>query len=84
MGIDGARSERWLANHQWHFASFGEGLVRIFANVDFTDQNRDHAIGMLASLRELTVLGMRPVMLMLAETVFLAGIIAIMMKLFGI
>lgn len=42
------------------------------------------AIGMRTSLRELTVLGMKPVMLMLAETVFLAGIIAIMMKLFVI
>ena len=42
------------------------------------------AIGMRTSLRELTVLGIRPVMLMVAETVFLAGIIAIMMKLFGI
>ena len=39
---------------------------------------------MRTSLRELTVLGMRPVMLMVAETVFLAGIIAIMMKLIGI
>ena len=42
------------------------------------------AIGMRTSLRELTVLGMKPVMLMLAETVFLAGIIAVMMKLFVI
>jgi len=42
------------------------------------------AIGMRTSLKELTVLGMRPVMLMLAETMFLAGIIAIMMLLFGI
>lgn len=40
------------------------------------------AIGMRTSLKELTVLGMRPVMLMVAETVFLAGIIAIMMKVF--
>ena len=40
------------------------------------------AIGMRTSLKELTVLGMRPIMLMLAETVFLAGIIAIVMKLF--
>ena len=42
------------------------------------------AIGMRTSLKELTVLGLKPVMLMLAETVFLAGIIAIMMKLFVI
>ena len=42
------------------------------------------AIGMRTSLKELTVLGMRPIMLMLAETVFLAGIIAIVMKLFVI
>ena len=42
------------------------------------------AIGMRTSLRELTVLGMRPVMLMVAETMFLASIIAIMMKLFGV
>lgn len=42
------------------------------------------AIGMRTSLKELTVLGMKPVMLMVAETVFLAGIIAIMMKLFVI
>ena len=39
------------------------------------------AIGMRTSLKELTVLGLKPVMLMLAETVFLAGIIALMMKL---
>ena len=42
------------------------------------------AMGMRTSLKELTVLGMKPVMLMVAETVFLAGIIAIMMKLFVI
>ena len=42
------------------------------------------AIGMRTSLKELTVLGMKPVMLMLAETLFLAGIIAIVMKLFVI
>ena len=42
------------------------------------------AIGMRTSLREFTVPGMKPVMLMLAETLFLAGIIAIMMKLFVI
>ena len=41
-------------------------------------------MGMRTSLKELTVLGMKPVMLMVAETVFLAGIIAIMMKLFVI
>jgi uncharacterized integral membrane protein (TIGR00698 family) len=40
------------------------------------------AIGMRTSLKELTVLGMKPVLLMVAETVFLAGIIAIMMKMF--
>ena len=39
------------------------------------------AIGMRTSLKELTVLGMKPVLLMVAETVFLAGIIALMMKL---
>ena len=39
------------------------------------------AIGMRTSLKELTVLGMKPVVLMVAETVFLAGIIALMMKL---
>ena len=39
------------------------------------------AIGMRTSLKELTVLGMKPVALMVAETVFLAGIIALMMKL---
>ena len=42
------------------------------------------AIGMRTSLKELTVLGMKPVMLMVAETVFLAGIIAVMMKLLSI
>ena len=42
------------------------------------------AIGMRTSLKELTVLGIKPVMLMVAETVFLAGIIAIMMKMFVI
>ena len=42
------------------------------------------AIGMRTSLKELTVLGLKPVMLMVAETVFLAGIIAIMMKMFVI
>ena len=41
-------------------------------------------MGMRTSLKELTVLGMKPVMLMVAETVFLAGIMAIMMKLFVI
>jgi uncharacterized membrane protein YadS len=40
------------------------------------------AIGMRTSLKELTVLGMKPVLLMVAETVFLAGIIAVMMKMF--
>ncbi|MEP7154643.1 MAG: putative sulfate exporter family transporter [Betaproteobacteria bacterium] len=39
------------------------------------------AIGMRTSLKELTVLGLRPVLLMVAETVFLAGIIIGMMKL---
>lgn len=42
------------------------------------------AIGMRTQLKELTVLGMKPVILMVAETVFLAGIIAIMMKFFVI
>lgn len=42
------------------------------------------AISMRTSLKELTVLGLKPVMLMVAETVFLAGIIAIMMKMFVI
>lgn len=39
------------------------------------------AIGMRTSLKELTVFDMKPVVLMVAETVFLAGIIALMMKL---
>jgi len=39
------------------------------------------AIGMRTSLKELTVLGLKPVLLMVAETVFLAGIIIGMMKL---
>jgi uncharacterized integral membrane protein (TIGR00698 family) len=39
------------------------------------------AIGMKTSLKELTVLGLRPILLMVAETVFLAGIIVGMMKL---
>ena len=39
------------------------------------------AIGMRTSLKELTVLGMKPVVLMVTETMFLAGIIALMMKL---
>jgi uncharacterized integral membrane protein (TIGR00698 family) len=38
------------------------------------------AIGMRTSLKELTVLGMKPVMLMVAETLFLAGIIVVAMK----
>jgi uncharacterized membrane protein YadS len=38
------------------------------------------AIGMRTSLKELTVLGMRPVLLMLAETLFLAVIIGVMIK----
>jgi uncharacterized integral membrane protein (TIGR00698 family) len=38
------------------------------------------AIGMRTSLKELTVLGMRPVMLMVAETVFLAAVIIVAMK----
>ena len=42
------------------------------------------AIGMRTPLKELTVLGIKPVVLMVAETVFLAGIIAIMMKMFVI
>ena len=41
------------------------------------------AIGMRTSLKELTVLGLKPVLLMVAETVFLAGIIIGMMKLFA-
>jgi uncharacterized integral membrane protein (TIGR00698 family) len=40
------------------------------------------AIGMRTSLKELTVLGFKPVLLMVAETLFLGGIIIIMMKLF--
>ena len=42
------------------------------------------AIGMRTSLKELTVLGLRPVLLMVAETVFLAGIIIVMMKFLAI
>ena len=42
------------------------------------------AIGMRTSLRELTVLGMRPVLLMVAETLFLAVLIIGMMKLLAI
>ena len=42
------------------------------------------AIGMRTPLKELTVLDIKPVMLMVAETVFLAGIIAIMLKMFMI
>ncbi len=42
------------------------------------------AIGMRTSLRELTVLGMRPVLLMVAETLFLAVLIICMMKLLAI
>ena len=42
------------------------------------------AIGMRTSLKELTVLGLRPVLLMVAETVFLAGIIIGMMKFLAI
>lgn len=38
------------------------------------------AIGMRTSLKELTVLGLKPVLLMVAETLFLAGIIIGMMK----
>jgi uncharacterized membrane protein YadS len=38
------------------------------------------AIGMRTSLKELTVLGIRPVMLMVAETLFLAGFIIAIMK----
>jgi uncharacterized integral membrane protein (TIGR00698 family) len=38
------------------------------------------AMGMRTSLKELTVLGLKPVMLMVAETLFLAGIIVIIMK----
>jgi uncharacterized integral membrane protein (TIGR00698 family) len=40
------------------------------------------AIGMRTSLKELTVLGFKPVLLMVAETLFLGGIIIVMMKLF--
>ncbi|MEO8101018.1 MAG: putative sulfate exporter family transporter [Betaproteobacteria bacterium] len=42
------------------------------------------AIGMRTSLKELTVLGLRPVLLMVAKTVFLAGIIIAMMTFLGI
>jgi uncharacterized integral membrane protein (TIGR00698 family) len=42
------------------------------------------AIGMKTSLKELTVLGMKPVLLMVAETLFLAGVIVGMMKWLGI
>ena len=42
------------------------------------------AIGMRTSLKELTVLGLRPVLLMVAETLFLAGIIIGMMKFLAI
>ncbi len=42
------------------------------------------AIGMRTSLKELTVLGVKPVLLMVAETVFLAGIIIAMIKLLAI
>ena len=42
------------------------------------------AIGMRTSLKELTVLGLRPVLLMVAETAFLAGIIIGMMKFLAI
>lgn len=38
------------------------------------------AIGMRTSLKELVALGWRPVALMIAETLFLAGIIVVMMK----
>lgn len=38
------------------------------------------AIGMRTSLRELAVLGIKPVLLMLAETVFLASLFAVLMK----
>lgn len=40
------------------------------------------AIGMRTSLKKLVVLGLKPVLLMVVETVFLATIIAIMMKMF--
>jgi uncharacterized integral membrane protein (TIGR00698 family) len=42
------------------------------------------AIGMRTSLKALTVLGLRPVLLMLAETLFLAGFVIGMMKLLAI
>ena len=42
------------------------------------------AIGMKTSLKELTVLGLKPVLLMVAETLFLAGIIIGMMKLLNL
>jgi uncharacterized integral membrane protein (TIGR00698 family) len=42
------------------------------------------AIGMKTSLKELVVLGWRPVALMVAETLFLAGIIIGMMKFFAV
>ena len=42
------------------------------------------AIGMRTSLKALTVLGLRPVLLMVAETLFLAGIVIGMMKLLAI
>jgi uncharacterized integral membrane protein (TIGR00698 family) len=42
------------------------------------------AIGMKTSLKELAVLGMRPVVLLVAETLFLAAFIVIMMKTFSI
>lgn len=38
------------------------------------------AIGMRTSLKELTVLGLKPVMLMVAETLFLAVVIVVVMK----
>ncbi len=40
------------------------------------------AIGMRTSLKDLTVLGIKPVLLMLAETVFLASLFAVLMKFF--
>ena len=42
------------------------------------------AIGMRTSLKELTVLGVKPVLLMVAETAFLAGIIIGMIKLLAV
>ena len=42
------------------------------------------AIGMRTSLKALTVLGLRPVLLMVAETLFLAGFVIGMMKLLAI